>query len=519
MLVAQVVAGYSLGGADMLRRAMGKKIPEEMAAQRKTFIDGAVAKGTPAETANALFDTIDKFAGYGFNKSHAAAYALIAYQTAWLKKHYPAQFMAALLTYEDKPEKMAKVKEDMDAFGIKMLMPSIDLSSARFKPEKFGDGFGVRFGLAAINGISKDLSILENARKDGPFKSLTDFYSRAGTQFNKGQLERLVEAGAFDGKQFARNRYCAASILAYLSKGGKKTNTAQTDLFGGTLELAFPKELNEKVEWGNRIDREFNAVGFYFGEHPLDTYEARLRKVKVKRKASLARWMQENNAASLKNKRLAGLVEFIERKQTRNGDPFITARVAEKNDHFYVRFFMSDEDSEHLDKVRQTLENAKISRRPVIIVANLSIRSDGGDREDMAIWGNAVLDADEILVSERGKIRVKIDADQIIPSMDEQKQIRDIKEKQTQGTFSTEDAENAIAGVRAAGARRKTETLTKMLGRVRADEKESATQIILTTIVNGTSTDVLLEGNYMVDLSVENAIKATDGVISVGEAI
>lgn len=519
MLVAQVVAGYSLGGADMLRRAMGKKVQEEMDAQRKTFIDGAVAKGTPAETANALFDTIDKFAGYGFNKSHAAAYALIAYQTAWLKKHYPAQFMAALLTYEDKPEKMAKVKEDMDAFGIKMLMPSIDLSSARFKPEEFGDGFGVRFGLAAINGISKDLSILENARKDGPFKSLTDFYSRAGTQFNKGQLERLVEAGAFDGKQFAKNRYCAASILAYLSKGGKKTNANQTDLFGGTLELAFPKELNEKVEWGNRIDREFNAVGFYFGEHPLDTYEARLRKVKVKRKASLARWMQENNKASLKNKRLAGLVEDVERRQTRNGDPFITARVAEKNDHFYVRFFMSDEDSEHLDKVRQTLENAKTSRRPVIIVANLSIRSDGGDREDMAIWGNAVLDADEILVSERGKIRVKIDAEQIIHSMDEQKQIRDIKEKQSQGALSAADADKAIAGVRAAAARRKTETLTKMLGRVRADEKESATQIVLTTIVNGTSTDVLLEGNYMVDLSVENAIKATDGVVSVGEAV
>lgn len=519
MLVAQVVAGYSLGGADMLRRAMGKKIPEEMAKQRKTFIDGAVAKGTPAETADALFDTIDKFAGYGFNKSHAAAYALIAYHTAWLKNHYPAQFMAALLTYEDKPEKMAKIKEDMDAFGIKMLMPSIDMSSARFKPEKFGEGYGVRFGLAAIKGISKDLSILEDARKAGPFKSMTDFYSRAGTQFNKGQLESLVAAGAFDGKQFATNRYSAASILAYLSKGGKKTNANQTDLFGGTLEISYPKELNEKVEWGNRIDREFNAVGFYFGEHPLDTYEARLRKVKVKRKASLMKYMLENNKASLKNKRLAGLVEFIERKTTRNGDPFITARVAEKNDHFYVRFFMGDEGTDGLENIRQTLEAARQSRRPVIIVANLSIRADGGDREDMAIWGNEVHDADTILVGERGKIRIKIDVDQIIPSIDEQKDIRNIHESKANGAMSDEEAEDALYAVKAASAKRKIDNLAKMLSRVREDEKESATQIILTTIMHGNSTDALMEGNYMVDLSVENAIKATDGVISVGEAI
>lgn len=519
MLVAQVVAGYSLGGADMLRRAMGKKIPEEMAKQRATFIEGAVAKGTPAETADALFDTIDKFAGYGFNKSHAAAYALIAYQTAWLKKHYPAQFMAALLTYEEKPEKMAKVKEDMDAFGIKMLMPSIDMSVSRFKPEKFGEGYGVRFGLSAINGISKDLSILENARKDGPFKSLTDFYSRAGTQFNKRQLELLVEAGAFDGKQFAKNRFSAASILAYLSKGGKKTNANQTDLFGGTLELAFPKELNDKPEWGNRIDREFNAVGFYFGEHPLDTYEARLRKVKVKRKSSLMKWMMDNNTAALKDKRLAGLVEFVERKITRKGDPFIRARIAEKNDNFFVNFFMDNDGSDKLDTIRMKLENAKTNRRPVIVVANLSIRSDGGDRENMAIWGNEVFDADEILVGERGKIRIKLDAEQIILSMDEQKKIRDIKEKQASGSLSIDEVEDLMANVRSDSAKRKTDTLIKMLGRVRADEKESATQIIVTTIVNGSSTDLLLEGNYMVDLSVENAIKATDGVVSVGEAI
>lgn len=519
MLVAQVVAGYSLGGADMLRRAMGKKVQAEMDAQRKTFIDGAVAKGTPAETANELFDTIDKFAGYGFNKSHAAAYALIAYQTAWLKKHYPAQFMAALLTYEDKPEKMAKIKEDMDAFGIKMLMPSIDLSGARFKPEKYKNGFGIRFGLAAINGISNDLTILEQARKDGPFKNLTDFHSRAGTQFNKGQLERLVEAGAFDGPQFAKNRFSAARILAWLSKGGKKANTAQADLFGGKLEIVIPKELNDSVEWGNRIDREFNAVGFYFGEHPLDTYEARLKKVKVKRKASLSRWMQENNKASLKNKRLAGLVEAIERKQTRNGDPFITARIAEKNDHFYVRFFMNDDDAEHLDKIRVALESAKVSRRPVIVVANLSIRSDGGDRDDMAIWGNDVLDADEILVNERGKIRVKIDAEHIIPSMDEQKKIRDIKDKLSNGTASASDVDTVILEMRNAAINRKMANLSKMLERVRADENDNATQIILTTIINNVMSDHLLEGSYVVDLSVETAIKATDGVVSVGEAV
>ena len=514
MQVAQVVAGYSLGGADLLRRAMGKKIPAEMAAQRELFVKGAMENGTPEKTAGELFDLIAKFAGYGFNKSHAAAYALVAYHTAWLKRHYPAEFMAALLTYETSdPKRMALIKDDMDAFGIPMLPPCIDRSDGRFRPERTADGtLGIRFGLTAIKGVSGDLAILKEARKSGPFKDLPDFHKRAGAQFNKGQIEKLVEAGAFD--RISKNRYSALSVLSFLMKGGKKAVAGQDDLFGGTLEVRVPKEVEDVREWGNRVDREFNAVGFYFAEHPLDTYEPKFRKVKVKRKASLRQWMMENRREELKNKRLAGLVEFVDRRTSRKtGKPYVYARFAEKKDYFEASFFG---DAAEVEKFRRIMENAKAGRRPVIVVGDLVVKEG---RDDLTIWGREVLDADEVLATERGRMRITLDADAIVLSLDEQRKVREAAEAVRRGQLPQSAADEATKLARQEALRRKVGFLRESMDRLRDDSDASAVGVVITVVAGGAGKDIALEGLFRMDQAAENALKATDGIVSVAEFV
>jgi len=514
MQVAQVVAGYSLGQADMLRRAMGKKIASEMAAQRVGFIEGSVKNGIDEKAAGDLFDLIAKFAEYGFNKSHAAAYAYVAYHTAYLKKHYPAQFMAALLTYEtNDPDRMSKIKEDMDAFGVPMLPPCIDKSDGRFKPERLEDGgFGVRFGLTAIKGVSGDLAILKEARKAGPFKDLPDFHKRAGAQFNKGQLEKLTEAGAFD--RLAINRYSAANVLAFLSRGGKKAVAGQADLFGGTLEVRVPKEVEEVKEWGNKIDREFAAVGFYFNQHPLDVYEPKFRKAKVKRKASLRTWMTENNRAELKNKKLAGLVEIVDRRTAKkSGKPYISAKFAEKHDTFYVNFFGSPEE---VEAYRTTLENAKAGRRPVIVVGDLVLQPE---RDDLTIWGRHVQDADEALAADRGRMRITLSAEAVILSLDEQKAVREATERHRQGLAGASDVEAARAAARESALRRKIGYVHSVMEGARADDDPNAVEVHLAWTNGAESGSERLEGLFVVNPSMENTVKATDGVTSVAEEV
>jgi len=519
MQVAQVVAGYSLGGADLLRRAMGKKIPAEMAAQRDMFIKGATGRGTPEGTAGELFDLIAKFAGYGFNKSHAAAYALIAYQTAWLKRHYPAQFMAALLTYEtDDPARMAKIKEDMDAFGIKMLPPCIEKSDGRFKPELHENKYAIRFGLTAIKGISGDLAVLNKAREGGPFKSLADFYKRAGSQFNKGQLEQLVAAGAFDRvierDDVASNRFGAASVLAFLGRGGKKAAEGQTDLFGGTLEMAVPKEIGDKAEWGNKLDREFNAVGFYFADHPLDIYEPFLRKIQVKRRSSLQKWMLDNGLQSLKTKRLSGLVEKVDRRVSSKGNTYYDVHIAEKKETYWVKFF-GDRQKDNLEEIRVTLENAKAGRMPVIIVADLSLNESGS----LSIFGRDVHSIEDVIASKRGKMKITVDAAAVLPSLTEQKELRRAKEDLANGKVTQEKVDEVERRNRELAAARKEEALERILRSARQDANPDSVPVILCVVCNGETKSRELEGRYVVSQSIENAVKATDGVVSFKEEI
>jgi DNA polymerase-3 subunit alpha len=514
MQMAQVVAGYSLGGADMLRRAMGKKIPAEMAAQRDKFIQGAAANGIDEKASGELFDLIDKFAGYGFNKSHAAAYGLIAFHTAYLKCHYPAEFMAALLSYEmGDPEKMAKVKEDMDVRGIKMLPPCVNSSWARYVPEKDKDGrVHVRFGLGAIKGISGDLSLMTKTRTErGKFTSLEDFYMRAGAQFTKAQFLKLAEAGAFG--ELSNNRQVAYNVLNFLASKTKKVDVRQANLFGDELVVKVKEEgLTDVKEWGNIVDREFNAVGFYFGIHPLDAYEARFRNCKVKRKESLRLWMIENGTAALKNKRLGGLVDMAEKKYAKkSGKPYVAAIFAEKNDKFFVNFFGQPD---FVEGIRQSLENAKIARRPIIVLADVALQDDR-----ISIFGRELIDAEEMVTKRRGKLTVRISPEAIHPTLDDQKKIRDAKEAVRIGGMTQDECDGIIDAALESSFQSKMTSVSDNFSKWRDDAHEHAVQVFLEIVDGDQVAEFPLEGKYMIGAAEENAIKTFDGIVSFRETV
>ncbi|NTF17307.1 DNA polymerase III subunit alpha [Agrobacterium rubi] len=515
MLVAQKVAGYSLGQADLLRRAMGKKIQEEMDKERKKFVEDAVKLGRDAKAVDHLFDHIAKFAGYGFNKSHAAAYSLISYHTAYIKHHYPAQFFAAIMTYEigttDGPKRMAKFKEDMDALGIPMLLPDINRSNARFKPDEYQPGkFGVRLGLAAIQGISLDMPIMLEARAKAPFKSLEDFYKRSGSQFNKGQLEKLSEAGAFD--LLAKNRASAANVLAFLSRGGRKTNPNQIDLFGGELDIAVPAATADIPEWGNRVDREFKAVGFYFGEHPLERYESKLRKIKVKRKASLIQWMKENGRAELTEKRLAGMVESYRSGISKKGNPYLVADLTEKNDSFTVWF---SGERRKLEELQNVFRNATIARRPVVVLGRVVIR----DNTSISIYGDEAYDAETLMAEERGRIRIIVDRDSVMPTADEAHKVRDAVARHDRGEISEDVLERVRAMTKMDGIRRKAGDINAAVARLRDETSPQAVEVIITLKIGDTETNIAMEGKYLIDQAAENTLKSIDGVVQISEEV
>lgn len=289
MQTAQVVSGYSLGGADMLRRAMGKKKPEEMAKQRQIFVDGAGANGIDADTANEIFDYIDKFAGYGFNKSHAAAYSLVAYHTAWLKCHHPASFLAATLSSEmADTDKVQFFFADGKASGLTFLPPDINNGDVRFKPV---DGKTIRYGLGAIKGTGEAaLTCIFKAREaDGPFTDLFDFCRRVDKRsVNRRVIESLIRAGAFDSIDNHRYKLLASVGIALEAAEQAERNAMQSGLFdmGGNEEIASAHYV-DVPRWGEReqLLNEKQALGFFLSGHPYNAYRKELQTF-VKRSLS-----------------------------------------------------------------------------------------------------------------------------------------------------------------------------------------------------------------------------------------
>ncbi len=282
MQAAQILAGYSLGGADLLRRAMGKKVQAEMDAQRETFVKGCGEHNQIApKAANELFDLIDKFAGYGFNKSHAAAYALLSYQTAWLKAHYPHEFFAASMSFDShQTDKLSIFIDDMRRLDVGIAPPSVNDSEADFSVGRGDDGLTVRYALGALKGVGeKAMEALVAERAKGDFASLDDFASRIDPKLlNRRQIEALAGAGAFDCIEPDRPRAFAGaeSLLACANSSAHERSTGQGGLFGGDIAIAPALQLPAAVPWtlAERMTREKDAFGFYFSSHPVEQYEA-----------------------------------------------------------------------------------------------------------------------------------------------------------------------------------------------------------------------------------------------------
>ena len=285
MQIAQVLASYTLGGADMLRRAMGKKKPEEMAKQRSIFMEGAVKNGVEEATATYIFDLMEKFAGYGFNKSHSAAYALVSYQTAWLKAHYPAEFMAAVSSSDmDTTDKMVIFIDDCKQQGLVVVPPNVNLSHYKFTVDEKGS---VVYGLGAVKGAGEaaiDL-IVENREKEGEFTSFVDLCKRVSSQkVSRRVLETLIKAGAFD--VFGKSR---RSLMEFLPEACQIADQfhrdqaqGQSDLFGGAVNMGGQEpEVPELGEWSDkeRLTSEKAVLGMYLTGHPLDEYNDELRQL------------------------------------------------------------------------------------------------------------------------------------------------------------------------------------------------------------------------------------------------
>jgi DNA polymerase-3 subunit alpha len=279
MQIAQVLSGYSLGEADLLRRAMGKKKPEEMAQQKSRFISGAEKNGVGEQLASRIFDLVEEFAGYGFNKSHAAAYAVVAYQTAYLKANYPVEFTAASMSLDlSNSDKLASFHQDARRINIRVLPPDLNTSEADFDVQEDDEGLAVRYALGAIRnvGLAAMESVVAERKKGGAFKSFYDFAERLEAKtVNRRQLENLAKAGAFDCLEKDRARaHAACDVLnAYAQRVAEDKLSAQTSLFGADEPSVRPA-LPQVQAWSGqeRLDAERESVGFYLSGHPLSTF-------------------------------------------------------------------------------------------------------------------------------------------------------------------------------------------------------------------------------------------------------
>ena len=334
MQIAQTLAGYSLGDADNLRRAMGKKDPEKMAKERQRFIAGAIKQGLPEKQAGEIFDQMETFAAYGFNKSHSAAYALISYHTAYLKAHYPEEFLAGLLTLEmGDTDKTYKNIAECRERKIPILPPDVNESFADFTVIHAEGKRAIRFGLGAVRGVgTKAIDAIVAARESGPFSDLADFCKRVETQqVNKRVVESLIKCGAFDFSGVARRRLIEGLdvILRWAGQGSRPENANQMGLFSATAlaaAVAAAPPLPDVPEWPQtellRAERE--AIGFFITGHPLDKYERDLRRFTD---AGTGDLRQRNNQDKV---RVGGVIHSLKLKNSKKGDRYATFNLEDK---------------------------------------------------------------------------------------------------------------------------------------------------------------------------------------------
>jgi DNA polymerase-3 subunit alpha len=348
MQAAQILAGFTLLEADLLRRAMGKKIRKEMQAQRERFVSGAVERGVDHYQADAIFDLLERFAEYGFNKSHAAAYALVAYQTAYIKANYPVEFLAATMTLDvGNTDKLAEFRAEAERLGISVDRPSINRSGVDFEV----DGNTIVYALAALKGVGRQaVEAIITARENGAFVDLADFATRINPRaVNKRVLESLAAAGAFEAFEQNRARVFAAADTL-LSRAQRAHDTAvigQSELFGGGA-VREPIILPQIEPWlpAERLRREYEAVGFFLSGHPLDDYAAVLKKMRVQPWAEFARAVKAGATAG----RVAATVVSRTERRTRTGSKMGIIGLSDPSGHFEAVIF-SEGLAEHRDRL------------------------------------------------------------------------------------------------------------------------------------------------------------------------
>jgi DNA polymerase III subunit alpha len=356
--IAQVLAGYSLGEADLLRRAMGKKIKAEMEAQKSRFLDGAAKNGVKKADADTIFELVNKFAGYGFNKSHAAAYALVAYQTAYLKANYPTEFFAATMTLDrGNTDKLGMFVSEARRSGLEVLKPSINASIVDFVPENSA----IRYSMAALKNVGEQAvaHVVAERARNGPFKSLTDFAARFDPKMlNKRALEMLAASGCFDDLEKDRAKVYA-SVEFMLSEaqrlqadkasgqndmfgsGATKTGGAVIALRGGAPKSWLPME---------RLQKEFDGVGFFLSGHPLDQYQKVLDRLGVLRWTQFEAKCQQGAASGM----LAGMLVSLRERRSAKGNRFAFAAFSDPSGQFEAVLF-----SDALVAAEEVLQSGK----------------------------------------------------------------------------------------------------------------------------------------------------------------
>ncbi|HEX4410532.1 MAG TPA: DNA polymerase III subunit alpha [Xanthobacteraceae bacterium] len=461
MKIAQDLAGYSLGEADLLRRAMGKKIRSEMEKQRERFISGAVGRGIGRDDSEVIFEACAKFADYGFNKSHSAPYALLTYQTAYMKANYPVEFLAASMTLEmGNTDKLAEFRGEAERLGLKVEPPSVNRSGVEFDVA----GNTIHYALAALRGVGRQaVQTIIDARAEGPFKDLGDFGRRINPRaVNKRVLESLAAAGAFDSIEPNRARASAAvdTILATAQRTQDNATLGQSELFGGSssagsitvpdLEAWLPQE---------RLQREYDAIGFFLSGHPLDDYAAALKRLRVQSWSEFSRAVKNGAGAG----RVAGTVVSRTERRTKSGSKMGIIGLSDPTGHYEAVLF-----SEGLAQYRDLLEPGTA----VLLFLTAEVQAD-----EVRARIQSVEPLDEAAARMQRGLRVFL---------------RDLE---------------PIAGV----ARR----LEPMKGVRSAGEAGEGEVSMVLLLQNGNEVEVKLPGRFKVSPQIAGAIKAVTGVVTV----
>ena len=395
MEIAQILAGYSLGAADLLRRAMGKKIKAEMDAQRELFVNGATARGVDKSYASEIFDLVAKFAGYGFNKSHAAAYALISYQTAYLKANFPLEFLVASMNLDiNDTDKISIFAHEAKYSGIEILPPNINLSDAHFKIEDDK----IRYGMAALKNVGENAveSLILERKARGKFKDIFDFAARADSKIiNKRQLEYLIKSGAFDSIFKNRNQlFESIDIISRYNQTilrDKMSNQMSLFALKPELDLCTPTFKNI-VDWSvdTKSEYECDAIGFYFYSHPLDHLSNYLRNLGILE----ARDFKEYLASGFSLVSLVGIIMSSKVRMTPRGR-FLSLKLADASGVFEISVF----DEDILTKNRKLLDN----KSPVFIQAEAR-RDEGGIR----LTAQKIIMLDDYIGNKKPKIIITL---------------------------------------------------------------------------------------------------------------